>query len=444
MNRLNELILGFFAFLIVFTLLQTSTIAKPGGSNYLSLFETFKQLFGQSVSEQIETIANKYPPGVDFVVKITATGKGLKPDLDHMARYGTTKQFFGNTIFYDNVFVSDMGPAIKWPQLRSPNLPYRLNNIYESAPKNQHIVDVVYIRLSGSGSREEPSAIKLSILGPTGGVIEQGAGFNFGLNAELNNGWKGNIDPADAFWRVISTVPSYNKDGKVEQIVPGTINAGQFFAQYPGSVTIEAKKDGVSTTYTFIVSEKEKPKKRNYEVIGISLDPQYWKQDNRHRIPLVKTSEGLLLRGDDWTNGRVGKDGFSDGNSAISRDKFDFKNGGEVILKFKINGAGKYLNMFPRIFSPASYQLATTHHSFMKSVVLPENEWLYAHFISKPDKRFKTTICRYNYDFDNGKPILTHTGVMSGTEGHVYLIFADNYLGKAQSIVIGDAAVCVK
>ncbi len=132
---------------------------------------------------------------------------------------------------------------------------------------------------------------------------------------------------------------------------------------------------------------------RKCETVG--LNSGSWRQLQNNRGPLSQGQGGLVLHGDEWTNGKL-KNGKIDGNGVESIKDFDLKNGGDVYMTFKVNDGGKYLGIFPKIFSEAGYKLLTTDHVWAGSIVIPNNTNLYAHMNADTNGKYKTTVCKGN------------------------------------------------
>ncbi len=180
---------------------------------------------------------------------------------------------------------------------------------------------------------------------------------------------------------------------------------------------------------------------RKCETVGLSSGS--WRQLQNNRAPLSQGQGGLILHGDAWTNGRL-KNGKFDGNGVESNKVFDLKNGGDVYMTVKVNDGGKYLAIFPKIFSEAGYKLLTTDHMWAGSIVVPNNTNLYAHVNVDTNGKYKTTVCKGNYDDNGGSLISEYSGTLKNRTGRVRIRFVDNYAGVKAYLVILHAKVCAK
>jgi hypothetical protein len=177
------------------------------------------------------------------------------------------------------------------------------------------------------------------------------------------------------------------------------------------------------------------------DCINLPLTPQDWQQGEARYGRLEQISNGLLVRGDNWTNARM-QNGRIDGNHVLSASQFDLRGGGDVYVVFGVDGGGKYMAIYPKIFSGVNVPHMTTHHSFAGSVILPEKQWLYAHLQVAPAGNYQLTVCQGNYDNQGGQALLNRTGTLSALTGRVEMAFADNYAGPGAYLVIQKALVC--
>ena len=196
-----------------------------------------------------------------------------------------------------------------------------------------------------------------------------------------------------------------------------------------------------TSTETSPTQEEPSAPERRCETVP--LTPGSWRQLQYNRGPLSQGQGGLVLQGDEWTNGKL-KNGKLDGNGVESIKEFDLKNGGDVYMTFKVNDGGKYLGIFPKIFSEAGYKLLTTDHVWAGSIVVPNNVNLYAHFKVDANGKYKTTVCKGNYDDKGGSLVSEFSGTLKKMTGRVRIRFVDNYAGKKAYLVILHAEVCTQ
>jgi hypothetical protein len=175
----------------------------------------------------------------------------------------------------------------------------------------------------------------------------------------------------------------------------------------------------------------------------LSLDPGSWVQMPGYHAPLAAAGSGLLLRGDAWTNGKL-VNGRYDGNGAESAQRFDLAGGGNVYVKFSVDGGGQYLGVTARLFSGAGYSLLTTHHSWAGSMVVPDRAWLYGHLAVQPGGAYRWTVSGFGYDDGSDGVVITgHEGRLQSTEGRVQIRFGDNYGGTDASMLVDQVRVCL-
>jgi hypothetical protein len=176
---------------------------------------------------------------------------------------------------------------------------------------------------------------------------------------------------------------------------------------------------------------------------AVSLNSGSWRQLQNNLGPISQGHGGLILHGDEWTNGKV-KNGKLDGNGVESAKEFDLKDGGDIYMTFKVNDGGKYLGIFPKIFSEAGYKLLTTDHVWAGSIVVPNNVDLYAHFKVDANGNYKTTVSKGNYDDKGGSTFSEYRGSLKKATGRVRIRFVDNYAGKQAYLVILHAEICLE
>lgn len=174
--------------------------------------------------------------------------------------------------------------------------------------------------------------------------------------------------------------------------------------------------------------------------VSIPPSPGSWQQAPQYNGAVQAGSSGLVLQGGAWTNGRL-KDGFYDGNRVFSAQSFDLSGGGDVRMRFLVNGGGKYMGFWPRVFEGVSVHHMTTDHSWANSVVVPENAWIFAHLHVDPGGGYRVAVAQGNYDDRGGQVVYNNTGRLANPRGRLDLQFGDNYGGADASIVIGEATV---
>ena len=206
---------------------------------------------------------------------------------------------------------------------------------------------------------------------------------------------------------------------------------------------IQPSSESAASTSTQTSQEQEGTTSTSeHKCETVALNPGSWRQLQNNRGPLSQGQGGLVLHGDEWTNGKL-KNGKFDGNGVESNKVFDLKNGGDVYMTFKVNDGGKYLAIFPKVFSEAGYKLLTTDHVWAGSVVVPNNTNLYAHIKVDTNGKYKTTVCKGSYDDKGGSRISDYNGTLKNTKGRVRIRFVDNYAGTKAYLVILKAEVCI-
>jgi len=178
------------------------------------------------------------------------------------------------------------------------------------------------------------------------------------------------------------------------------------------------------------------------DCVNLPLSPSAWQQEQARFGRLETTGDGLLLRGDNWTNGGM-KNGRTDGNAVLSAGQYDLSRGGDVFMVFAVDGGGKYMAIYPRLFSTINVPHMSTHHSWAGSVVVPEKRWLFAHLRVDASRRYELTVSLNNYDNQGGQVIYRQSGTLSSTSGRVAISFGDNYAGTGAVLIIHQVTVCV-
>ena len=148
----------------------------------------------------------------------------------------------------------------------------------------------------------------------------------------------------------------------------------------------------------------------------------------------------VVLNGGAWTNGRL-QNGFYDGNRVFSAETFDFSQGGDAYMQLVVNGAGQYMGFWPRVLKGVGIPHMSTHHSWANSVVVEDNETLFAHVRVEPGGAYTIRIARGAYDDNGGQIVLQGSGILANPRARLDLQFGDNYAGTAASITIAEAMV---
>lgn len=163
-----------------------------------------------------------------------------------------------------------------------------------------------------------------------------------------------------------------------------------------------------------------------------------WRQMAKHRGRIAYGANSVLLYGDRWTNGRM-QNGAIDGNGIESRQTFDLSGGGNVFMRFTIDGAGKYMAIFPRLIAGVGGSHLSTHNSWAGSLVVRDQTQLFAKVAVSRNGDYIFTVSDRGYE---GQPILRHEGRLKVLKARVQMQFADNYAGKKARLAIDEAKVC--
>lgn len=166
--------------------------------------------------------------------------------------------------------------------------------------------------------------------------------------------------------------------------------------------------------------------------------------DNR-AAAVDTTSEGLVLYGAPWTNGREDGNGNIDGNGVSTSSTYNHM-GGSGYVKFRIDAGGMYLAVY---IGPLGlpFQYWSTHHSWQGSYVIPEDEWLYARSAVNESGNWTLALSLNNYDDAGGSLLNQQTGVltqaqMDALEDAPYVVqYVDNYAGTSTDLTLAELCV---
>jgi Caspase domain len=165
-----------------------------------------------------------------------------------------------------------------------------------------------------------------------------------------------------------------------------------------------------------------------------------WSQMKQHSGRITRVNAGYVLHGAPWTNGHL-QNGYLDGNGLISKQAFDFSGGGIAYLQFIVDGAGRYMAIFPDILEGVGGTHISTHHSWAGSAVVPDRARLFAKVAVERDGRYLLTVSRKGYD---AQVFQRHEGKLKNTTVHMQVLFGDNYAGPRASIVVEQAKICLR
>lgn len=169
-----------------------------------------------------------------------------------------------------------------------------------------------------------------------------------------------------------------------------------------------------------------------------TLGPWDWRQLGDRRGPVEHVQDGLLLIGDAWTNGHL-REGFRDGNGIESTRTFDVSGGGQIRVRFAVNGQGRYLAATTWLASGMATHHLTTHNTWAGSALVTDGVWLYAQATIQADGSYRVTVSDAGYD---GVPIAVTEGRLTDTAIRLRFEFSDNYAGPTAAAIVSEATVC--
>jgi hypothetical protein len=173
---------------------------------------------------------------------------------------------------------------------------------------------------------------------------------------------------------------------------------------------------------------------------SINVPASGFQQAQQYRGAVTPQGNSIVLTGGAWTNGRLAN-GAYDGNRIQSKEAYDFSAGGDGYMRIVANGAGKYMGFWPRVIEGVSVNHMSTHHSWANSVVVKDNEPVFAHVRVERGGDYRVTVASGNYDDQGGKIIYSNTGKLSNPRARLDLQFADNYAGEAASVTVSETIV---
>ena len=228
--------------------------------------------------------------------------------------------------------------------------------------------------------------------------------------------------------------------------IPGNSTCAAFLASHPAKVVPPAPPGApaagggggggggsVAPPVPTIPPPAPTPGPINVPGSGFQRAPQY-------SGAISPQGNAISLTGGAWTNGRL-KNGVYDGNRIYSSETFDFSAGGDVYMRLVVNGAGQYMGFWPRVLEGVSVNHMSTHHSWANSVVVKDNETIFAHVHVAPGGAYGITIARGGYGDAGGQVIYSNTGKLPNPRTRLDLQFGDNYAGTAASIAITETIV---
>ena len=185
--------------------------------------------------------------------------------------------------------------------------------------------------------------------------------------------------------------------------------------------------------YQFMVA----PATNNRRPCTVLMDSD-WQRLNNRKGGIQSVQDGILLIGDDWTNGAV-KNGYQDGNGVESTKVFDMSRGGQIRLKFSVNGAGRYMALTYWAVSSIKAMNLTTNNTWHGSAKVSDGIWLYSQVTISSDGTYKLTVSQNGYD---GVPIATYNGTLQDLRLRLRLEFIDNHAGQKAAVILSEAEVC--
>ena len=179
------------------------------------------------------------------------------------------------------------------------------------------------------------------------------------------------------------------------------------------------------------------------EADSCSIDT-VWEQKEEYNpvyCPRVQTNGNIWLPFAPWTNGRLGNDGYHDGNSIITRNRYDLR-GEKIRVKFSIDGANKYTTAFVGIsdlVTGVPYKYLSTSHQWGTTKLVKSNQPIYYQMIIDDNGRYTLSYSYNGYDqseiyYDRG--ILDNKQLNAVSNAYIYFSNGDNYGGVDASAML--------
>ncbi len=166
-----------------------------------------------------------------------------------------------------------------------------------------------------------------------------------------------------------------------------------------------------------------------------------WEQKekfNPNYCPTLQSDNSILIPFAPWTNGRLGDDGYYDGNQIITQSTYNLL-GKNLKMKFSLNGANNYFGAFVGISDLTTglpYQYLTTDHVWGTTKLVDDNKAIYYQMSIHNDGTYSLTISYNGYgqsDIHLDSGMLTSAQTAAATDAYIYFNNGDNYGGISAS-----------
>lgn len=169
-----------------------------------------------------------------------------------------------------------------------------------------------------------------------------------------------------------------------------------------------------------------------------------WEQKDKFNpsYPPVFNSDGSVsLPFAPWTNAKPDADGYYDGNSIITKDRYNLL-GSTVQIKFSLNGDDKYFSSFVGISDLTTnlpYQYLSTDHEFSPTKLVDDNRTIYYQMVIDDNGAYQLSLSYTKYgdsDIHSDTGTLTSDQLSSATSAYIYFHNGDNYAGTSASATL--------
>ena len=214
----------------------------------------------------------------------------------------------------------------------------------------------------------------------------------------------------------------YTKDGQY------TISCQAYDNEWQGSQVV---------TKTFTIGTVTAPPATTPPTNNETFNNTVWEQKDKYNpnYPPETQSDGtIFIPFAPWTNGKLGTDGYYDGNSIVTKNRYNLK-GEKIQMKFSLNGAQYYTTAFIGIsdlVTSLPYQYLSTDHQWGPTKLVDDNREIYYEMIINKDGSYKLS---YSYIGYGQSDIYLDTGTLSAEElsasenAYIHFTHGDNYGG---------------
>jgi len=224
-----------------------------------------------------------------------------------------------------------------------------------------------------------------------------------------------------------------------------------------GNYNIECKvydNEGLATNFsksftigTVVVEPVEEEVVVEDTNTSCSID-SIWEQRegfNPAYCPSVGDDGAILLPFSPWTNGRLGGDGYYDGNSIITKSKYDLL-GKTIQIKFSLDGVDNYFASYIglSLTTPMPYTYLSTDHVWSITTLVEHNRAIYYQMVIDSEGLYSLTISYIGYgqsDISTKSGTLTAEQISAASETNIFFTNGDNYGGVSANATLYEMQI---